>query len=114
MVGTGWVASIAALILTSRCRARPLLPAEHPLPAAPTAGGSGGSASDIEIEAREILKMRDRLNRAFAQQTGQTARADRGNTRRNFWLTAERPALRTGRRVIEHQAELGAAGEPPA
>src|SRR5207244_2092434 len=74
------------------------------------AGGSGGSASDIEIEAREILKMRDRLNREFAQQTGQPLERIEEDTRRNFWLTAEE-ARRYGLvgRVIEHQAELGTA-----
>src|SRR5438094_7762703 len=70
MVGTGWVASIAALIYVAVPREdRYCLPNTRFLLHQP-AGGAGGSASDIEIEAREILKMRDRLNRVFAQQTG--------------------------------------------
>jgi len=52
--------------------------------------------------------MRDRLNRVFAQQTGQPLERIEEDTRRNFWLTAEE-ARRYGLvgRVIEHQAELG-------
>src|SRR5712691_10173777 len=109
MVGTGWVASIAALIYVAVPREdRYCLPNTRFLLHQP-AGGSGGSASDIEIEAREILKMRDRLNREFAQQTGQPLEQIEEDTRRNFWLTAEE-ARRYGLvgRVIEHQAELGA------
>src|SRR5437016_2679352 len=109
MVGTGWVASIAALIYVAVPREdRYCLPNTRFLLHQP-AGGSGGSASDIEIEAREILKMRDRLNREFAQQTGQPLERIEEDTRRNFWLTAEE-ARRYGLvgRVIEHQAELGA------
>src|SRR2546430_9915300 len=111
MVGTGWVASIAALIFVAVPREdRYCLPNTRFLLHQP-AGGSGGSASDIEIEAREILKMRDRLNRVFAQQTGQPLERIEEDTRRNFWLTAEE-ARRYGLvgRVIEHQAELGTAG----
>jgi len=76
------------------------------------AGGAGGTASDIEIEAREILKMRDRLNRVFAQQTGQPLERIEEDTRRNFWLSAEE-ARRYGLvgRIIQHQAELD---QPPS
>src|SRR5437879_5663528 len=89
MVGTGWVASIAALIYVAVPREdRFCLPNTRFLLHQP-AGGAGGSASDIEIEAREILKMRDRLNREFAQQTGQPLERIEEDTRRNFWLTAE-------------------------
>ncbi|HEX2167189.1 MAG TPA: ATP-dependent Clp protease proteolytic subunit, partial [Longimicrobiales bacterium] len=40
-------------------------------------------------EAREILKMRERLNRVFAERTGQTVERIEDDTRRNFWLGAE-------------------------
>jgi ATP-dependent Clp protease protease subunit len=108
MVGTGWVASIAALIYLAVPREdRYCLPNTRFLLHQP-AGGAGGTASDIEIEAREILKMRDRLNRVFAQQTGQPLERIEEDTRRNFWLTAEE-AKRYGLvgKVIEHQTELG-------
>lgn len=107
VVGTGWVASIAVLIYVAVPREdRYCLPNTRFLLHQP-AGGTGGSASDIEIEAREILKVRDRLNRLFAQQTGQPLERIEEDTRRNFWLTAEE-ARRYGLvgRIIEHQADL--------
>ena len=53
------------------------------------AGGVGGQAADIEIEAREILAMRERLNRVFARETGQPLEKIEDDTRRNFWLSAK-------------------------
>jgi ATP-dependent Clp protease, protease subunit len=89
MIGTGWVASAAALIFVSVPRElRFCLPNTRFLLHQP-AGGAGGSASDIEIEAREILRMRDRLNRIFARETGQPLERIEEDTHRNFWLDAE-------------------------
>ena len=110
VVGTGWVASIAVLIYVAVPREdRYCLPNTRFLLHQP-AGGAGGSASDIEIEAREILKVRDRLNRLFAQQTGQPLERIEEDTRRNFWLTADE-ARRYGLvgRIIEHQADPSAS-----
>src|SRR5690606_30084856 len=53
------------------------------------AGGVGGTAADIDIEAREIIKMRERLNKVFADRTGQPLSRIEDDTRRNFWLSAE-------------------------
>jgi ATP-dependent Clp protease protease subunit len=89
MIGTGWVASAATLIYLAAPREdRYCLPNTRFLLHQP-AGGVGGSASDIEIEAREILKMRERLNRLIARQTGQAVERIVDDTRRNFWLDAE-------------------------
>jgi ATP-dependent Clp protease protease subunit len=89
MIGTGWVASAGALIYISVPREdRFCLPNTRFLLHQPW-GGAGGSAADVEIEAREILKMRDRLNRMFARETGQPLERIEGDTRRNFWLDAE-------------------------
>jgi ATP-dependent Clp protease protease subunit len=52
-------------------------------------GGSRGVAADIEIQAREILLMRERLNRILAQHTGQTAEKIAEDTERDFWMTAQ-------------------------
>jgi ATP-dependent Clp protease protease subunit len=51
-------------------------------------GGSRGVAADIEIQAREILLMRERLNRILAQHTGQAAEKIAEDTERDFWMTA--------------------------
>ncbi len=88
IIGTGWVASAGALIFVSVPREdRFCLPHTRFLLHQP-AGGVGGSAADIDIEAREIIKMRERLNRVFAEQTGQTLSRIEDDTRRNFWLSA--------------------------
>jgi len=52
-------------------------------------GGVGGQATDISIEAQEILKMRERLNRIFSVQTGQTMEKIELDTDRNYWMSAE-------------------------
>jgi ATP-dependent Clp protease protease subunit len=89
MVGTGWVASAGALIFVSVPREdRYCLPNTRFLMHQPS-GGVGGTASDIEIEAREILRMRDRLNKVFATATGQPLSRIEDDTGRNFWLSAD-------------------------
>ena len=107
MVGTGWVASAAALIYVAVPKEdRFCLPNTRFLLHQP-AGGTGGSASDVEIEAREIIRMRDRLNRVFAAQTGQPLERIVEDTHRNFWLTAEEAiAYGIAGRIIEHQSEM--------
>lgn len=89
MVGTGWVASAGALIYVAAPRERRFcLPNTRFLLHQP-AGGAFGHASDIEIEARQILAMRERLNKIMARETGQPLERIEGDTRRNFWLNAE-------------------------
>jgi ATP-dependent Clp protease protease subunit len=89
MIGTGWVASAGALIYVAVPKERRLsLPHTRYLLHQP-AGGMRGSASDMEIEARELLAMRERLNQMFAERTGQTVERIADDTRRNFWLSAE-------------------------
>jgi ATP-dependent Clp protease, protease subunit len=107
MIGTGWVASAGALIYVAAPREqRFCLPNTRFLLHQP-AGGAGGTASDIDIEAREILRMRDRLNRIFARETGQPLERIEEDTHRNFWLGAE-AALRYGLvgRLIERATDL--------
>jgi len=109
IIGTGWVASAGALIYVSVPRAqRYCLPNTRFLLHQP-AGGTGGSASDIAIEAQEILRMRDRLNRLFAKATGQPLERIEEDTHRNFWLDAE-SAVRYGLvgKIIERATELEA------
>ncbi len=108
IVGTGWVASAGALIFVSvPLERRFCLPNTRFLLHQP-AGGSGGTASDIEIEAREILRMRDRLNQIFARETGQTLERIEEDTHRNFWLDAD-AAIKYGLvgKVVERYDELG-------
>jgi ATP-dependent Clp protease protease subunit len=108
IVGTGWVASAGALIYVAVPRdQRYALPNTRFLLHQP-AGGAGGTASDIEIEAREILRMRDRLNKIFARETGQSLERIEEDTHRNFWLDAE-SAVKYGivGKIINKASELG-------
>jgi ATP-dependent Clp protease protease subunit len=49
-------------------------------------GGSRGVAADIEIQAKEILLMRERLNQMLAEHTGQTVERITEDTDRDFWM----------------------------
>jgi ATP-dependent Clp protease protease subunit len=88
MIGTGWVASAGALVfVAAEPRNRFALPNTRFLLHQPL-GGVGGAASDIEIETRQILAMRERLNRLFARATKQSYDRIVADTQRNFWMTA--------------------------
>ena len=52
-------------------------------------GGAQGQASDIEIQAREILRLKDRLNEILARHTGQTIETIERDTNRDFYLDAK-------------------------
>jgi ATP-dependent Clp protease, protease subunit len=89
MIGTGWVASAGAHIyLGARRENRFALPFTRFLLHQPL-GGVAGPVSDISIEAQEITKMRERLNREIARETGQTYEKVVADTDRNFWMSAE-------------------------
>ena len=89
VIGTGWVASAGAHIyLGAKKENRYCLPFTRFLLHQPL-GGVRGQASDISIEAEEILKMRDRLNREIAKETGQSIERVVQDTERNYWLSAE-------------------------
>ena len=89
ILGTGWVASAGALIYAAvPLENRYSLPNTRFMLHQPS-GGVGGQATDISIEAQEILKMRDRLNKIFSVQTGQPVERIERDTDRNFWMSAE-------------------------
>ena len=88
-IGAGWVASIAVPILFGAPKERRFsLPNTRFLLHQPT-GGTGGQASDIRIEAEEILKVRERLNGLIATETGQDLERVSKDSDRNFWMDAE-------------------------
>jgi ATP-dependent Clp protease, protease subunit len=89
MIGTGWVASAGAHIyLGAEKENRYCLPNTRFLLHQPL-GGTRGQASDIAIEAEEIIKMRERINRLIARETGQTYEKILQDTERNFWMGPE-------------------------
>lgn len=89
MIGTGWVASAGAHIFLAGPKDRRFcLPNTRFLLHQP-AGGARGMAADIEIEAREILRMRERLVRIISEETGQPVERINKDINRNHWMTAE-------------------------
>lgn len=89
VVGTGWVASAATTIyLGAKKEHRFALPNTRFLVHQPM-GGSRGSASDIKIQAEQIIKMRARINKLIADETGQPLERVAKDTDRDYWMTVE-------------------------
>jgi ATP-dependent Clp protease protease subunit len=106
MIGSGWVASAGALIYAAAKKEKRLaLPNTRFLLHQPL-GGTGGPAADVEIEAAQIVQMRERLNRIFADATGQDYDRIVKDTDRNFWMNA-REACGYGlvSRIVERLAD---------
>ena len=108
MIGTGWVASAGAhIFLGAKKENRFRLPntrfmLHHAI------GGVRGQASDIEIEAEEIIKMRQRINRIIARETGQSLEKVDIDTERNYWMGPEdAKAYGLVSRVVANIADLG-------
>ena len=107
VLGSGWVASAGALIYAAAKKEnRFSLPNTRFLLHEPR-GGFGGQATDIEIQAREIIKMRERLNQIFAAATGQPIEKIREDTDRDFWMGAEE-AVEYGLvgKIVSHRSEV--------
>ncbi len=107
VIGTGWVASAGAHIFLGATKENRLcLPNTRFLLHQP-AGGVRGQASDIQIEAEEIIKMRDRVNRMISTETGQTVEKVVKDTQRNFWMNAEEAvAYGIVSRIITNTSEV--------
>jgi len=89
IVGTGWVASAGAHIFLSVPKTdRFCLPNTRFLLHQPS-GGAGGFATDIDIAAKEILKMRERLNKVISDATGQPMDKVEKDLDRDLWLSTE-------------------------
>ncbi|WP_367396900.1 ATP-dependent Clp protease proteolytic subunit [Sinimarinibacterium sp. NLF-5-8] len=88
IIGTGWVASAGALIFAAAKKENRLsLPNTRFMLHQPS-GGAGGTASDIAIMAKEIVRMRGRLNEIFARETGQSLKRISEDTERDYWMSA--------------------------
>jgi ATP-dependent Clp protease protease subunit len=85
----GQAASMGALLLCAGAKGkRYALPYARILIHQPL-GGASGQATDIEIQAREILKIREILNEIFVHHTGQTLQRIQADTERDFYMSAE-------------------------
>ncbi|MDA0279425.1 MAG: ATP-dependent Clp protease protease subunit [Pseudohongiellaceae bacterium] len=88
VIGTGWVASAATTIYLAAAKEnRFSLPNTRFLVHQPS-GGSRGDATDIAIQAQEIVKMRGRINQLIADETGQPLERVAQDTDRDFWMSA--------------------------
>ncbi len=87
VVGTGWVASIAThIFLGVPKEQRFCLPSTRFLIHQPS-GGAGGKASDIAIQAEEIVKMRERIAKKIAEATGQSLERVMKDIDRDYWMS---------------------------
>jgi ATP-dependent Clp protease, protease subunit len=107
MIGTGWVGSAAThLYLAVPRERRYCLPNTRFLIHQPS-GGAGGPASDIAIQARELIKARERIARTIARETGKPLDAVLVDIERDRWLSAEEAvAYGLVGRIIERKHEL--------
>ncbi len=89
-VAVGLTASFATVLLTAGAPGRRFaLPNATVHMHQPWASGGGGQATDIEIQAREILRQRDLLNQILADHTGQPLERIEEDTDRDFYMTAQ-------------------------
>ena len=107
VLGSGWVASAGALIYSAAQKQnRFALPNTRFLLHEPR-GGVSGQASDVAIQVKEILRMRERLNGIFAEATGQTIDKIKADTDRDHWMSAEE-AVDYGlvSKIVHHWSEV--------
>lgn len=106
-IGTGWVASAGThIFLAAPKERRVCLPNTRFMIHQP-GGGAGGPATDIAIQAKEILRTRERIARVIAKQTDQPLKKVLADMERDFWMSAEE-AIEYGivSRIIETHEEL--------
>jgi ATP-dependent Clp protease protease subunit len=86
----GQAASVAALLLAAGTPGKRFaLPNSRVLIHQPTMGGLSGQATDIDIHAREILRIRASLNEIMAKHTGQPVEKIDHDVERDFWMSAQ-------------------------
>lgn len=108
IIGTGWVASAGITIyLAAEKENRYSLPNTRYMIHQPL-GGFQGQATDIGIEAEEILRVRRRINTIISNASGQPIEKVQRDTDRNYWMNAEE-AVSYGivNKIIVNRSELG-------
>lgn len=107
VIGTGWVASAGITIyLAADKENRYSLPNTRYMIHQPL-GGFNGPATDIGIEAKEILRVRTRINNLISEATNQPIEKINKDTDRNYWLTSTE-ALEYGlvNKIISKHSDL--------
>lgn len=106
-IGSGWVASAGTHIYLAAPKERRLsLPNTRFMIHQP-AGGAGGRASDIAIQAKEIIRIRERIAAVVARETGHPLSKVMADMERDYWMSAQE-AIDYGivSRIIERQGDL--------
>ena len=86
----GQAASMGAFLLAAgEPGKRYALPNSRMMIHQPAMGGARGVAADIEIQAKEILHMRERLNELLARHTGQKVERIKADSDRDFWMSPD-------------------------
>jgi len=107
-VGTGWVASAGTHVFLAAPRERRLCLPNTRFMIHQPGGGAGGPATDIAIQAKEILRTRERIAKVISKETGQSLQKVLTDMERDFWMTAEE-AIAYGlvSKIIETSRQLG-------
>ena len=106
-IGSGWVASAGThIFLAAPPQRRVCLPNTRFMIHQP-AGGAGGPATDIAIQAKEILRTRERIAKVISRETGKPIEKVRSDMERDYWMSAEE-AIAYGivSRVVETHRDL--------
>lgn len=88
-VAVGVTASFGTVLLTAGTKGQRFVLPHSTVHLHQPLGGAQGQATDIEIQANEILRLRDKLNKILAYHTGQSVDKVKEDTERDYWLTAE-------------------------
>ena len=119
----GQAASLGALLLAAGAKGKRFVLPHARIMIHQPLGGVQGQATDIDIQAKEILRVRDELNRIFVHHTGQSLEQIQRDTDRDFFMTPEQArgygivdevisSKPTTRAVTEAAALVGADGGP--
>ena len=85
----GWTASLGTLLLAAGTKGRRYALPHATIHMHPAAGGARGSAPDIEIQAKEILRLQDVMKDILAKHTGQTVERITRDFDRDYFMNAE-------------------------
>ena len=88
-IGVGMCASMGAFILSSGTKGKRFALPSCEIMIHQVLGGAQGQATDIEIETKHMLGIKQRLNTLLAENTGKTFEEVTNDTERNHWMTAD-------------------------